>query len=585
MKSPETGYFKRFLRLCGQLLNDMGREEPSPQSTPPTPEPAKTFKPILKQDPPPDKIKDLEAENTRLREVLNNSMDPFVAQMRIEGTLQNEKRRASVMFADLVSFTSTTENMPPESVVEDIDLLFSAMEPVLKRFRGHLDKYMGDGLMAEFGAPFGTRNHALMAVLAAIRIQERMADWEFGWKMRIGVASGPMLVGLLGSGSRKSYTAVGDKVNLASRLQTLCTPGSIYIDEDTYNAVNLWVKIRRVRVGLSPKDAEDFEARLAFLREAVEHAPTAQLCSEAANICSELGDMKSALQYHRQVLELDPQHRGSTERAISAALMTGEDRAFLTIKGKKERVAVYEVLGLNDLVRQQSRVPIAVSKKFQELLSEVGVPEEWVLSIEAVEGTIGHAAVTAALSASLAKEIGLDNKQIRMAFLTAYLHDVGKMNVPEHLLNFDGMMQDLPKSDQSLIRRHVEFSVGVLKKIKVPVAPEVLEGIIQHHENLDGTGYPKGLKGKAINIFSRILKIADTYETLTAWRPYQDAWTASAALTEITREINRQHIDPEIGEAFLRMMGNSQAGGNLLIPPTVKTETEDPDPSDKTSGG
>src|SRR5581483_5005707 len=157
------------------------------------------------------------SEKSRLESVLHYAMDPNVAQMIIQNKLENENREISVLFADLEAFTANAEGMPPELVVRNLNQLFGQMEPILSRFRGHLDKYIGDGLMAEFGAPFFARHHALLSVCAALRMQEHMRGTDYPWKMRIGIAYGSSLVGLVGSERRKNYTAVGDVVNLAAR--------------------------------------------------------------------------------------------------------------------------------------------------------------------------------------------------------------------------------------------------------------------------------------------------------------------------------------------------------------------------------
>lgn len=506
-----------------------------------------------------ERVQALEREKQKLEKALATAMDPMVAKLMLEGKLSNEKRLATVMFADLVSFTTAAESRPPESMIEEVDMLFSAMEPVLKRFRGHLDKYMGDALMAEFGAPYPARNHALMAALAGVRMQDRMAEWEFPWKLRIGIASGPLVVGMIGSGSRKNYTAIGDKVNLASRLQQLSPPGGILVDEEVYKAISRWFRTRRVRVGLSPEEERNLEARLALLEEAMAQSPSAKMLAEAADVCSELGDLQQALAYHRRALELDPASMPTTN-ALAAALLTGEDRAFIQIKGKRQRVAAYEVLGLKPAVEGGARIPHSVAAVHHRLIQQIALPEDWMLGIEAVEGAIGHAESTAAMAGALAEFIGLSEADVRKAFLAGYLHDIGKKAVPEHLLNFDGPLGDLPESDMRAVRSHVEAAPAVLKDLKIPAPADVVAAIGQHHENFDGSGYPKGLKGKEISILARIVRVTEAYDALTCWRPYREAWTPEAALAEIGRDINRRRLDPELGEAFLRMMGVNRAG-------------------------
>jgi putative nucleotidyltransferase with HDIG domain len=523
------------------------------------PVPAAAAPPASTADSLVEKVRELEREKQRVEKALATAMDPMVARLMLEGKLSNEKRAATVMFADLVSFTTAAEVRPPESMIEDVDMLFSSMEPVLKRFRGHLDKYMGDALMAEFGAPYKARNHALMAALAAVRMQDRMTEWQFPWKLRIGIASGPLVVGLIGSGSRKNYTAIGDNVNLASRLQQLSPPGGILVDEEVYKAVSRWFKTRRVRVGMTPEEERNLEARLALLEEAMVQSPSAKMLAEAADVCSELGDLQQALAYHRRALELDPASMPATN-ALAAALLTGEDRAFIQIKGKRQRVAAYEILGLKPAVEPGPRIPHAVVEVHRRLVQQVALPEDWMLGVEAVEGALGHAEATAALCGSLAEFIGLGEADVRKAFLGGYLHDIGKKAVPEHLLTYEGPLSDLPESDLMSVRAHATLAAAVLKELKVPAPADVLTAIAQHHENFDGSGYPQGLKGKEISVFARLIRVCEAYDALSSWRPYREAWTPDAALAEVSRDINRRRVDPELGEAFLRMMGVNRSG-------------------------
>ena len=496
----------------------------------------------------------LEVTKERVKSVLYATMDPYVAKLIIDRRLRDEKRPLTVLFADLADFTKMTEDRPPESVIEDLNALFSAMDPILARFKGHLDKFLGDGLMAEFGTPYAARNHPLLAVLAALRMQARVGNRQFPFKMRIGIASGPALIGLLGSENRKNYTAVGDTVNLAARLQALCPVGGVCVNEETYSFIRRWFHIRQIRSGLSHEEVRNLEARLEFLADAVEHAPTAKLCLEAANVCSELGDMHRALRYHRQAMELDPSQRQPIERAVAAALLTGEDRRFVTVKGKKERVAAYEVIALKDPLQDRVGLPAGAIEIYNRFSAEVGLPVESVMSIEALEGTLGHSQVAAALSAATADAMGLDERQVRAAFMAGYFHDLGKRNVPEHLLQCEDQLQRLPLPDQTLIKAHVREAEKVLAELQIPAGPEVIEAIQQHHERFDGSGYPQGLKDGQICLLARVLHIADTYESLTSWRPHQEAWTPAAALMDIERSAREGLFDPRIGEVFLNVM-------------------------------
>ncbi|MSR24302.1 MAG: hypothetical protein EXR96_04350 [Nitrospiraceae bacterium] len=129
----------------------------------------------------------IESLKSKVEETLYSTMDASVVNLLIEGRLRNEKRNLSVMFSDLVGFTTYSEGLPPEAVIRDLNRYIGDMEPILFSYRGHIDKYMGDGIMCEFGAPLEYECHALLAVLAALKMQEKMVQRSYPWRMRIGI--------------------------------------------------------------------------------------------------------------------------------------------------------------------------------------------------------------------------------------------------------------------------------------------------------------------------------------------------------------------------------------------------------------
>jgi len=160
--------------------------------------------------------------------------------------LQGNRRRISVLFCDIRGFSSISERLPPERVVELLNEYFELMVDVVFRNRGTLDKFLGDGMMVIFGAPEDDvyqEEHALRAALEMQReLRKLSGKWEAeGIKIRIGVGvnSGPAIVGNIGSSKRMEYTAIGDTVNLASRLESATKElgVGILVSEYTYQAV------------------------------------------------------------------------------------------------------------------------------------------------------------------------------------------------------------------------------------------------------------------------------------------------------------------------------------------------------------
>ncbi|MBI4347388.1 MAG: HD domain-containing protein [Elusimicrobia bacterium] len=496
----------------------------------------------------------LEGMKTKVEAVLHYTMDPVVARLVINRQLRNEKREVSVLFADLENFTEHMETVPPEASVRDLNRLFGSMEPILALYKGHLDKYVGDGLMVEFGVPYFSDQRAVLASLAGLKMQSRMAQADFPWKMRIGIATGPVLVGLMGSENRKNYTAIGDAVNLASRLQTKCPVGSLCVDERTHQRIERWFRTRRIRHGLAPGEAQRLEDNLAALDELLRLTPRAELCVRAAEICALLGEPERGVAYERRALELAPAQADDIHRSMGRVLVSGSEHAHVPIKGKRNGVAAFEVLGLRDPLADHARVPREAGRLFEELAFQVRLPAESLLPLEAAEGSLGHGEVTAALSAALADAMGLSEGEKRDALLAGYVHDIGKRSVPDTLLANQARMEELAAVDREALRSHAGEAERVLRELALPVGDAVLAGVREHHERFDGAGYPRGLKGHGISLLARILQIPDEYEALTAWRPYHEPWEPAAALSEIEKDLREGKFDPKIGDVFLRMM-------------------------------
>jgi adenylate cyclase len=160
----------------------------------------------------------------------------------------------SVLFADIRGFTTISENMEPSEVVEILNLYLESMEGVVFEYGGTVDKYTGDGMMVLFGAPLAQPDHAERAVRAALGMQAAAAEvsacrgqdaCEIAYG--IGIATGPAVVGHIGSSRRLDYTAVGDTVNLASRLEGQTPPGMIWINQTAYEAVRDIAEVERLR--------------------------------------------------------------------------------------------------------------------------------------------------------------------------------------------------------------------------------------------------------------------------------------------------------------------------------------------------
>lgn len=173
------------------------------------------------------------------------------------------------------------------------------------------------------------------------------------------------------------------------------------------------------------------------------------------------------------------------------------------------------------------------------------------------EYTYLHSVSVCALMVNLARQLGLDEPTIRAMGLAGLLHDVGKMAVPEAILNKPGRLDE---AEFALIRTHPEQGYAMLEKGE-GITQEALDVSLYHHEKIDGTGYPFGLKGDAISLAARMGAICDVYDALTSDRAYKQGWTPLAAVTEMHGW--EGHFDRELLFRFFRSVGIVPTG--LLV--------------------
>jgi class 3 adenylate cyclase len=157
-------------------------------------------------------------------------------------SIEGERKLVTVLFADVASFTSIAEKLDPEEVHQIMDGCFKILMDEIHKFEGTINQFTGDGVMALFGAPVAHEDHAQRACYAALSIQKAIDEYSekvkgdsgVDFKMRLGLNSGPVIVGSIGDDLRMDYTAVGDTTNLASRMESMAMPGNILVASETF---------------------------------------------------------------------------------------------------------------------------------------------------------------------------------------------------------------------------------------------------------------------------------------------------------------------------------------------------------------
>lgn len=174
-----------------------------------------------------------------LERFLSPAISRKIAAEAADIRLGGESQRITLLFADVRGFTAMAEKMKPREAVEVLNEFFARMTNVIFEHDGTLDKYLGDGLMALFGAPFALQNDAEAAVRAAVNMQKSLAELnrisgKAPLNIGIGIHTGEAVVGFLGTERRMDYTAIGDTVNVASRLTSQAGSGQIVISAATH---------------------------------------------------------------------------------------------------------------------------------------------------------------------------------------------------------------------------------------------------------------------------------------------------------------------------------------------------------------
>jgi putative nucleotidyltransferase with HDIG domain len=204
----------------------------------------------------------------------------------------------------------------------------------------------------------------------------------------------------------------------------------------------------------------------------------------------------------------------------------------------------------------QTNLESLVAARTEQLRKAVAdLERSYGMTLEALGGALdmkdaeteGHSRRVTAFTMAIARKLGLPKDQVEVIARGAFLHDIGKMAIPDAILRKPG---PLTPDEITIMREHCYHGYQVLKKI--PFLAKAAEIVYAHQERYDGTGYPQGLKGDQIPLGARIFSVADTLDAIISDRPYRPAQSLSAAREEIRHWSGRQ-FDPEVVAAFLDM--------------------------------
>jgi class 3 adenylate cyclase len=194
------------------------------------------------------------SEKKRLESVRRYLPPKLVDQIRdLDAAQRPQRRTLSVIFADLRGFSTYGEDMDPEQLIQIINGYFTLTVQAISRYQGLTDKFMGDAVMALFNTPLNPQtDHVRRALKTALMIQKTTAIYRGNLRREkhlhfgVGVHTGEAVAGNVGSDLRKDYSAIGDAVTLAKRLQEVAQPDQIIISQDTFEQVKDWAVVEKL---------------------------------------------------------------------------------------------------------------------------------------------------------------------------------------------------------------------------------------------------------------------------------------------------------------------------------------------------
>ena len=230
----------------------------------------------------------------------------------------------------------------------------------------------------------------------------------------------------------------------------------------------------------------------------------------------------------------------------------------LHTKGKHLQKAMLESVGKN------LPVDIAIPEAFtNNIVSSIDRNPNALMCMTKIREKdtylLEHSLNVAILLANFATHIGLDEDQVQELALSGFLHDIGKIKIPDHILHKPGRLDD---QEMTIMRDHVYYGTKVLIEMGIPES--IVNTIGQHHERLDGYGYPEGLRGKEITRFGRMIAIVDTYDAITADRCYKVGMSSKKALQILLQDAPEKY-DEGLVKQFVKCIGIFPVGSLVKL--------------------
>jgi putative nucleotidyltransferase with HDIG domain len=264
---------------------------------------------------------------------------------------------------------------------------------------------------------------------------------------------------------------------------------------------------------------------------------------------------KEDVPFYTRLLDLVKHERRIFRDEIGVLIHRDGSYRYFSISSAPNLDAEDKVIGFVGIFKDITDLKLSqeeLKKSYQKLQGTLDVTIQAIsMIVEARDPyTSGHQVRVAKLSSAIARELGLSEDHIRGIRMAALIHDIGKINVPAEILSKPTRLNDI---ELSMVRAHPQVGYNILKTIDFPFPVEKV--VLQHHERLDGSGYPNGLSGDDIILEARILGVSDVVESMASHRPYRPAMGIEAALARIRQE-KGTCFDPSVVDACVDLFQN-----------------------------
>jgi putative nucleotidyltransferase with HDIG domain len=217
-------------------------------------------------------------------------------------------------------------------------------------------------------------------------------------------------------------------------------------------------------------------------------------------------------------------------------------------RGKEAVVSMFQEARMGKAIEAEAAAPL-VEEISNSVLRNPGALISLARLKTADDYTFMHSVAVCALMIALARQLGLDEQQVREAGMAGLLHDLGKAMIPLEILNKPGKLTD---AEFDLVKTHPEEGHKLL--LEGNAVSEITKDVcLHHHEKVDGSGYPKGLNGETMSLYAKMGAVCDVYDAVTSNRPYKAGWDPAESIKRMAEW--KGHFDPAVFQAFVKSLG------------------------------